>query len=111
MENTPKPSDVRWGQTSEKTNPCIDPTADLGDILHRCSVTIPIQFEDVRGALGMSHSPIETEKIMSTLVYCCLFAEREDGKYDSVARMSFNYESAKQLESFIKKLPEQIFSP
>lgn len=96
---------------SERANPCIDPTVDLGDILHRCSVTIPIQFEEGRGAMGMSHSPVETEKIMSTLVYCCLFAEREDGKYEPVARMSLNYESADQLRAFFKKLPEQIFTP
>ena len=98
-------------EMSEKTDPCTDPTADLGDILHRCCVTIPINFEDGRGAMGMSHSPVETEKIMSTLVYCCLFAEREDGKYESVARMSFNCESADQIRAFFKKLPEQIFTP
>lgn len=96
---------------SEKANPCIDPAVDLGDILHRCSVTIPINFEDGRGAMGMSHSPIETEKIMTTLVFCCLFAEREDGKYEPVARMNLNYESAQQLKAFVKKLPEQVFTP
>lgn len=96
---------------SEEIDPCIDPTSDLGDILHRCLVTIPIKFEDGRGAMGMSHSPVENEVIMSTRVFCCLFAEREDGKYDSVARMAFNYESAQQLRAFFKKLPEQIFTP
>jgi len=95
---------------SEKTDPCNDPMADLGDIVHRCGVTIPIEFEDGRGAMGMSHSPIETKTIMTTRVFCCLFAEREDGKYDSVARMALSYEGAQQIKAFIKKLPEQIFS-
>jgi len=48
---------------------------------------------------------------MTTKVYCCVFAEREDGKYDSVTRMAFTYEGAQQLRAFVKKLPEQVFSP
>jgi len=59
----------------------------------------------------MSHNPVDTKTIMSTQVFCCLFAEREDGKYDSVARMAFSYEGAQQIKAFINKLPEQIFSP
>jgi len=97
--------------TGEETDPCNDPMADLGDILHRCSVTIPVRFEEGRGMLGLSHNPFETNTIMTTKVYCCVFAEREDGKYDSVTRMAFTYEGAQQLRAFVKKLPEQVFSP
>lgn len=85
--------------------------ADLRDILHRCSVTIPVELEDARGALGLSHSPIETKTMMTTRVFCCLFAEREDGRYESVARMAFTYEGAQQIKAFVKKLPEQVFMP
>ena len=85
--------------------------ADLGDIHHRCGVTIPIDFEDGRGALGISHSPIETKTRMTTQVFFCLFAEREDGKYESVARMALSYDGAQQIKAFVNKLPEQIFSP
>lgn len=59
----------------------------------------------------MSHSPIETKTRMTTQVFCCLFAEREDGKYESVARMGLSYEGAQEIKAFINKLPEQIFSP
>ena len=95
---------------SEKTDPCEDPMVDLGDIMHRCTVTIPVDFEDGRGALGMSHMPIETNIRMTTRVFCCVFGEKEDGKYESIARMMISYEGAQQLKAFVKKLPEQIFT-
>lgn len=97
--------------TGEDTDPCNDPMADLGDIFQRCSVTIPVRFEDGRGVMGLSHNPFDTETLMSTRVLCCVFAEREDGKYDSVTRMALSYEGAQQIRAFIKKLPEQVFSP
>jgi len=83
---------------------------DLGDIMHRCGVTIPVDFEGGRGALGMSHMPVETKTRMTTRVFCCVFGEKEDGKYESIARMMFSYEGAQQLKAFVKKLPEQIFT-
>jgi len=48
---------------------------------------------------------------MTTRVWCCLFAEREDGKYELVSRTAFSYESAQEIRAFINKLPEQVFSP
>lgn len=101
---------MRLNETSEKTDPCNDPIADLGDILHCCSVTIPIDFKDRRGTLGISHMPFETKTRMTTRMFCCVFGEKEDGKYEAITRYIISYEGAQQLKAFVKKLPEQIFT-
>lgn len=98
-------------EMDNKTNPCKDKTVTLGDIIHGCKITIPIKYEEGRGVMGLSHRPIDSDTIMTTRLFCCLFTELEDGKYESTVRMAFDYDSAQMIKGFIMKLPEQIFTP
>ena len=95
-------------ETTE-AHPCKDSEVELRDIFHRCSATIDVFLEDGRGALSLSDTVGEDEKVVSSQLHFCIWVERGDGKYASVTRLGIPYPSAQQIKTYIENMPKPIY--